>query len=118
MQKEKPLTIDEYISNFPPEVQLKLQLLRSTIRQIIPEATEKISYGIPTFALTKNIVHFAAFKNHIGLYALPATNEKFQEELSKYTTGKGSIQFPLKEDLPISLIEKLLRYRMETFAKS
>ena len=113
MQKEKPLTIDEYINNFSPEVQLKLQLLRSTIRQIIPEATEKISYGIPTFALTKNIVHFAAFKNHIGFYALPATNEKFQEELAKYKTGKGSIQFPLKEELPLLLIEKLIRYRLE-----
>ena len=118
MQKEKPLTIDDYISDFPAEVQLKLQILRSTIKNIIPDATEKISYGIPTFALAKNIVHFAAFKNHIGLYALPETNEKFQEELSKYTTGKGSIQFPLNEDLPLSLIEKLLRYRMETFIKS
>ena len=113
MNNAKPLTIDQYISAFPAEVQLKLQILRSTIRQIIPEAKEKISYGIPTFALTKNIVHFAAFKNHIGLYALPETNEKFQEELAKYKTGKGSIQFPLKEELPLLLIEKLIRYRLE-----
>lgn len=113
MNNVKPTTIDQYISAFPTEVQLKLNVLRSTIKNIIPHATEKISYGIPTFALDKNIVHFAAFKNHIGLYALPQTNEKFQEELANYKTGKGSIQFPLKEELPLLLIEKLIRYRLE-----
>ena len=108
----KPKTIDEYIYQFPFEVQEKLQLLRDSIRRIVPNAREKMSYGIPTFALEKNLVHFAAFKNHIGFYALPTSNEMFAEELSKYKTGKGSIQFPITEELPLDLIEKLVRFRI------
>ena len=109
----KPVDIDSYISNFPPEVQEKLQQLRSLIKRIVPEATEKMSYGIPTFFLKKNLVHFAAFKEHIGFYALPTTNEAFKKELSGYKVGRGSIQFPLDEELPIGLIEKLVRYRVK-----
>jgi uncharacterized protein YdhG (YjbR/CyaY superfamily) len=112
MDTSKAETIDEYIQQFPEEVQLKLQTIRNTIRKIVPEATERISYGIPTFALTKNLVHFAAFKNHIGFYALPTANEKFREALSGYKIGKGSIQFPINEELPMELIEKLVRYRI------
>ena len=113
MDVPKAKTIDQYIYQFPIEVQEKLQILRETISEIVPEATEKISYGIPTFVLRKNLVHFAAFKSHIGFYALPTSNEKFKMELAKYKTGKGSIQFPLNEDLPIDLIRKLVRYRVE-----
>ena len=109
----KPIDIDSYILRFPPEVQEKLQQLRSTIKRIVPEATEKISYGIPTFFLKKNLVHFAAFKEHIGFYALPTTNEVFKKELAAYKAGRGSIQFPLDEELPIGLIEKLVRYRVK-----
>lgn len=76
----KPIDIDSYISGFPPEVQEKLQQIRSVIKRIVPEATEKISYGIPTFFLKKNLVHFAAFKEHIGFYALPTTNDVFRKE--------------------------------------
>ena len=112
MDVPKVKTIDEYINQFPIEVQVKLEILRSAIQKLAPKATEKISYGIPTFALKKNLVHFAAFKNHIGLYALPTTNEKFKKELSKYKSGKGSIQFPLSEELPIHLIEKLVLFRI------
>jgi uncharacterized protein YdhG (YjbR/CyaY superfamily) len=112
MEVPKPKTIDQYISQFPIEVQSKLEQLRGILKKLVPNAAEKISYGIPTFALDKNLVHFAAFKNHIGFYALPTSNVKFQKELSKYKTGKGSIQFPLNEDLPIELIENLVKYRI------
>ena len=113
----KPADIDSYIRAFPPEVQEKLQQLRSVIKRIVPEATEKISYGIPTFFLKKNLVHFAAFKEHIGLYALPATNEAFRKELSRYKMGRGSIQFPLSEELPIGLIEKIIIFRSREVEK-
>lgn len=109
----KPRTIDEYISAFPPEVQARLQQIRSLIKEMVPEATEKISYGIPTFFLEKNLVHFAAFKEHIGFYALPTANEKFKKELSLYKVGRGSIQFPLDEELPMELIRKLVRFRVK-----
>jgi|SRR5690606_22444028 len=110
---EKFQSIDDYIGSFPVNVQKQLQLVRSTIQKIAPNATETISYGIPTFVLKKNLVHFAGFKNHIGLYALPSTNEEFGDELKKYKTGKGSIQFPLNEELPIKLIEKLVEFRVK-----
>ena len=104
--------IDQYIANFPPDVQERLQLIRSIIKIAAPQATEKISYGMPTFALQKNLVHFAAFKNHIGFYALPSTNVAFESELKKYKTGKGSIQFPLNEKVPVALIEALVKFRV------
>lgn len=109
----KPKTIDEYISSFTPEVQARLQQIRSLIKEMVPEAEEKISYGIPTFLLEKNLVHFAAFKEHIGFYALPTANEKFKKELSRYKVGRGSIQFPLSEPLPVELIRKLVRFRVK-----
>jgi uncharacterized protein YdhG (YjbR/CyaY superfamily) len=105
--------IDDYIATFPEKVQERLQLVRATIRKIVPDATETISYGIPTLVLKKNLIHFAGFKNHIGLYALPSANQEFESELQKYKTGKGSIQFPLNEELPIELIEKLVEFRVK-----
>src|SRR5690606_521651 len=108
----KPATVDGYIAAFPPEVQAKLQQLRSLIKRLVPQASEKISYGIPTFFHKKNLVHFAAFKTHIGFYALPTVNEVFKKELSRYTVGRGSIQFPLDEELPVELIEKLVAFRV------
>lgn len=101
------------MEGFPPEVQQKLQQLRALIHQLVPEATEKISYGIPTFFLKKNLVHFAAFKEHIGFYALPTANGKFKKELSPYKVGRGSIQFPLNEELPLGLIKKLILFRVK-----
>ena len=97
-------------------MQAKLQQLRAVIRRMVPEATEKISYGIPTFFLKKNLVHFAGFKGHIGLYALPSANEAFKKELSHYKVGRGSIQFPLDEELPIALIKKLVAFRVKELA--
>lgn len=106
--------IDEYIKNFPSGVQKKLQQIRKIVQKLAPTATETISYGMPTFKVNgKNLVHFAAFKNHIGLYPTPSAITKFERELSKYKTSKGAIQFPMNEDLPIKLINKIIEYRNE-----
>src|SRR5687768_16359263 len=98
MEKEKtiPQNVDEYIKDFPEETQNMLQELRATIKKIAPEAEEMIGYAIPSFKLNNvYLVHFAAFKNHIGFYATPSGNEAFKKEISYYKTGKGSVQFPL-----------------------
>lgn len=108
----KPNDINEYIEAFPPHIQNILQEVRETIQKAAPEATEKISYALPTFYLQGNLVHFAAFTSHLGFYALPSGNKEFQEELSKYKTGKGSIQFPLNEPMPHTLIEKIVKFRV------
>jgi uncharacterized protein YdhG (YjbR/CyaY superfamily) len=105
--------VDEYISNFSPDVQKKLHDLRELIKEVAPTAEEKISYQMPAFFQNGILVYFAAYKNHIGLYALPSGNIAFQKELSKYKTGKGSIQFPLDQPLPIKLISKIVKFRVQ-----
>ncbi|RCX20323.1 uncharacterized protein YdhG (YjbR/CyaY superfamily) [Fontibacillus phaseoli] len=105
-------SIDEYIANFPAEVQEKLQTLREVIQAAAPEATEKISYQMPTFALHGNLVHFAAFPKHIGFYPDPSGIEAFKEELSAYKGAKGSVQFPLEKPLPYELISKIVKFRV------
>ncbi|MGQ2984947.1 iron chaperone [Flavobacterium sp.] len=112
MMMNKPNDINEYIAAFPPDIRNILQGVRETIQKAAPEATEKISYALPTFYLQGNLVHFAAFTSHLGFYALPSGNKEFQEELSKYKTGKGSIQFPLNEPMPHALIEKIVKFRV------
>jgi uncharacterized protein YdhG (YjbR/CyaY superfamily) len=103
--------IDEYIAGFPKEIQDMLQQIRATIRKVAPEAEEAIKYAIPTFVLNgKNLVHFAAFKNHIGFYPTPTGIESFQKELSKYKQGKGSVQFPLDEPMPLNLITEIVKF--------
>lgn len=109
----KPTDINEYIASFPENVQKLLDQVRSIIKKAAPEATETISYAMPTFKLNGILVHFAAFQNHIGFYALPSGNEAFQKELSAYKTGKGSIQFPLNEPLPEALITKIVKFRVQ-----
>jgi uncharacterized protein YdhG (YjbR/CyaY superfamily) len=106
-----PKTIDEYIAAFPLDVQDILQKIRATIRQAAPEAQEKISYQMPTFALNGNLVHFAAFKNHIGFYPIPSGIEAFKEDLSPYKQGKGSVQFPLDQPIPYDLIARITAFR-------
>jgi uncharacterized protein YdhG (YjbR/CyaY superfamily) len=114
MNSKKPENIDEYISSFPEEVQKLLNDIRSTIRKAAPDATESISYAIPTFKLNgSNLVHFAAFKEHIGFYATPTGHEAFEKKLSKYKQGKGSVQFPLDEPMPHDLIKKIVKFRVE-----
>ena len=113
MMTSKPKSVDEYIASFPVEIQEILEQVRQTIKKAAPDAEEKISYAIPTFALHGNLVHFAAFKNHIGFYALPSGNEKFQKELASYTVGKGSIQFPIDKPMPLDLITKIVDFRVK-----
>ncbi|MFZ2310165.1 MAG: DUF1801 domain-containing protein [Patescibacteria group bacterium] len=104
--------IDEYILSFPVDVQKKLNDIRGLVKKIIPQASEAIKYGMPTFVLNGNLLHFAAFKKHIGLYPTPSAVIKFKKELSKYSTSKGTIQFSLNEPLPINLITKIIKFRV------
>jgi uncharacterized protein YdhG (YjbR/CyaY superfamily) len=104
-------SIDEYIATCPPEIQRILQEIRAVVKAAAPEAGEKISYQMPTFFLNGNLVHFAAFKNHIGFYPAPTGIEAFAAELSKYKGAKGSVQFPLNQPMPLDLITKIVKYR-------
>lgn len=106
-------TIDEYIIGFPPETQEILQKIRETIKKAAPQATEAIAYQMPTFKLNGNLVHFAAFKDHIGFFPTPSGIDRFEPEISKYRTGKGTLRFPLKEPIPYGLIEKVTRHRVQ-----
>ena len=104
--------IDAYIAQFPDEVQERLRTMRKIIRDAAPEAEEKISYRMPTFVLHGDLVYFAAFKHHIGLYPAPSGVEAFMPELSAYRSGKGSIQFPMSKPLPVELIGRIVRFRV------
>jgi uncharacterized protein YdhG (YjbR/CyaY superfamily) len=106
-------TIDEYIAMFPEDVRTILNELRQTIRDAAPEAQETINYQIPTFTLNGNLVHFAAFPNHIGFYPTPSGMEAFKKELSGYKGAKGSVQFPINEPLPLPLIRRIVEYRVK-----
>tara|TARA_R110002020_G_scaffold122487_2_gene277837 strand:- start:20476 stop:21051 length:576 start_codon:yes stop_codon:yes gene_type:complete len=113
MKKERLSDIDSYIASFPADVREKLQKIRETVQKAAPGASEKISYAMPTFILDGNLVHFAAFKNHIGWYPTPSAILEFQEELSGYRNAKGSVQFPLDRPVPVKLISKMVRFRVE-----
>lgn len=108
-----PQTVDEYIMGFPPEIQTILQMIRTIILEVIPEAEEVISYQMPTYKLSGNLVHFAAFKNHIGLYPAPSGVAAFQEELAPYKHAKGSIRFPLDQPIPYDLIKEIVSFRVK-----
>ncbi len=111
-------TVDEYIHSFPDEVRTRLQHLRQAIKAEAPEAVEAMSYQMPTFKLQgKNLVHFAAFKNHIGFYPTPSGMEAFRNELSAYKTAKGSVQFPINRPLPLPLIRKIVAFRVKENAE-
>lgn len=111
VDKASYASIDEYIASFVPETRAILQQLREVIRESAPDATEKISYQMPTFALHGNLVHFAAYPRHIGFYPAPSGIAAFQQELSSYKTSKGAVQFPIDEPLPYELIGKMVRFR-------
>ena len=108
-----PKDIDEYIAGFPQDVQKILEKIRLTIRKAAPGAEETISYQMPTFVLKGNLVHFAAFKKHIGFYPTPTGTEKFKDELSVYEGGKGSVRFPLAKPIPFGLISKIVKSRLK-----
>ncbi|MCM3042233.1 DUF1801 domain-containing protein [Paenibacillus motobuensis] len=112
-------SIDHYISTFPPDIQEILEAIRQVIREAAPDAVEKISYQMPTFAQQGNVVHFAAFKNHIGFYPAPSGIDEFEQELAPYKAGKGTIQFPLGKPIPYDLITKIVKFRVaENIAKA
>ena len=108
-----PKTIDEYIAVFPREVQAILEKVRATIKAAAPEAEETINYQIPTFKLQGNLVHFAAFKQHVGFYPAPTGITKFKRELSAYQGAKGSVKFPLDKPIPFKLIGKIVKFRVK-----
>ncbi len=114
MTTAKHTTIDAYIADFPKDVQKVLELVRETIKKAAPGVEEKISYAIPAFALNKvNLVYFAGYKKHVGLYPAPAGNPFFEKDFEGYKTGKGSIQFPLDKPMPLDLITKIVQFRMK-----
>jgi uncharacterized protein YdhG (YjbR/CyaY superfamily) len=112
METVSVTTIDAYIAGFPEATQVLLEQVRQTVRQAAPNAEEAISYGMPTLKQNGNLVHFAAFKNHIGFYPAPQGLEAFKQDLSQYKGAKGSVQFPLDEPLPLALIAKITRFRL------
>lgn len=113
MQSDQPApqTIDEYIAAFPDDVQQILQQIRQTIRAAAPDAQEAIAYQMPTFKLHGNLVHFAAFKKHIGFYPAPVGIEAFKDELAPYASSKGAVQFPLDQPMPYELIGRITAFR-------
>lgn len=117
MTGNKPDNIDAYIAGFSPEVQAILEQVRQTIHQTVPEAKETIKYDMPTFTLEGNLVHFAAFKKHLGFYPIPMEHPDFIADFAPYKQGKGSIQFPLDQPMPLELIAKIVRYRVGVLKK-
>ena len=104
--------IDAYIEKFPKDTQIILKKIRNIIRKEAPAAEETMSYGIPTFKLNKNLVHFAAFKNHVGFYPTPSGIKRFKKELAPYKQAKGSVQFPLDKPIPYDLLKKIITFRV------
>lgn len=111
-KKGQPTTIDEYIAQFPEDVQHILVRIRAVIRESAPEAVEKISYRMPGFYLNGNLVWFAAYQRHIGFYPGSSGIEAFKEELSAYKGARGSVQFPLHEPMPYQLISEIVKFRV------
>lgn len=107
-------TVDDYISYFPSETKTKLKIIRQIIKDIAPEAIEIISYGMPAYKINKKpLVYFGGFAKHIGFYATPTGHEKFKKQLSVYKQGKGSVQFPLDQPLPVALIKDIIKFRLK-----
>lgn len=112
------ITIDAYINTFPGDVQEILQKMRMTIHKAAPKAEEAVKYGIPTFVLNGNLVHFGGFKNHIGFFPGSSGVKNFQKELAKFKTSKGTIQFQLDKPIPYALVTKITKFRIkENLAK-
>ena len=118
MEQTAPKNIDDYIAGFPDDVQVILQKIRMTIKKAAPNAEETIKYQMPTFTLQGNLVHFGAFKKHIGFYPVPTGIEAFKDELSVYEGGKGSVKFPLDKPMPYDLISKIVQFRVQENLKN
>lgn len=115
MNKTTPKNIDDYVERFPKDVQQLLTKMRLTIRKAAPRAQETINYGIPTFTLNGNLVHFAGYKNHIGFYPGASGIRAFKKELSAYKGATGSVQFPIDEPLPLALVSRIVKFRVKQF---
>ena len=113
MKGSQIVTIDEYISSFPEEVQIKLEQIRSTILKAAPLSEEVISYGMPAFKYHGILIYFAAYKNHIGFYPTGSGNKNFKNDISVFKTSKGTVQFPLDKKVPLSLISKITKFRVK-----
>jgi uncharacterized protein YdhG (YjbR/CyaY superfamily) len=113
VSKIAPSNVDEYIATFPKELKQLIEGMRKAIREAAPDAEETISYRMPAYRQNGILVYFAAFKNHIGFYSLPTGHQAFKKELSVYKTGKGSVQFPLDKPLPLTLIKKIVKFRLK-----
>jgi uncharacterized protein YdhG (YjbR/CyaY superfamily) len=110
--------MDDYIEGFPDNVRQILNRIRNTIREAAPDAGETINYGIPTFTLNGNLVHFAAYTRHIGFYPTPSGIERFKEELSGFDCAKGSVKLPIDKPIPYKLIARIVEFRMkESYSK-
>jgi uncharacterized protein YdhG (YjbR/CyaY superfamily) len=105
-------TMDEYVAGLPPKTRNILQELRATIKAAAPGAEETMNYAIPTFKLNGNLVHFAAFENHVGFYPTPSGITAFKKELAKYKSSKGSVQFPLDQPMPLQLVGRIVKFRV------
>ncbi len=113
MKTTTPRNIDEYIAGFPPDVQESLQKMRTIVREAAPDAEETLKYRMPTFVLQGNLVHFAAFENHIGFYPTPSAIEAFSDDLKPYVSAKGSVQFPVNRPVPFALIRRMVQFRVK-----
>lgn len=113
METRNYKTVDDYISSFPKVVQQRLQKLRQVIQENAPDAEESISYNMPAYKLNGPLLYFAGYQNHIGFYATPTGHEKFKNALSKYKTGKGSVQFPHDQPLPYDMIVYIVKFRVD-----
>ena len=113
MTGKKPASVEEYISGFPAATKKALEQVRAAIIKAAPKAEEGISYAMPGYKLNGPLVYFAGYEKHIGFYATPSGHGAFEKELSKYKQGKGSVQFPLDEPMPLALITKIVKYRIK-----
>lgn len=109
---KNPIDIDAYIFSFPEEAQKLLKQMRQVIHEVAPQATEIISYGMPAFKFKGMLVYFSAYEHHIGFYPLPSAIAKFKDELSIYKSAKGSVQFPINKPLPLTLIKRMVEFRV------
>jgi uncharacterized protein YdhG (YjbR/CyaY superfamily) len=112
-KRMKPLNIDEYIAGYPENIRIILGRIRSAIREAAPEALEKISYSMPSFTLYGMLLYFAAHTNHLGFYPFKSAIKAFKSELEPYSTSEGTVQFPYNKPLPINLIKKIVKFRVE-----
>ena len=117
MKSDEAADIDAYIAGFPPDVRKLLERIRREIRKAAPGATEAIKYRMPTFVLNGNLVHFAAFKEHIGFYPTPSAKEEFAADIERYGGGKGTMRFPLDEPVPYDLIRRIVEFRVQESGK-